>query len=202
MDGVLVVYKEKGMTSFDVVNKISKIQKEGRKEIKEKGFPVEENAIKNVAIFLPSYTMADKAFYLPNIRNKEDKPLKYQRNGSHLFGFQRFDVEISFGTDLTRMNDLVSSMIDNYEYIFDDIRKEFMEKFPVPVHFRFYQRICIKYSLSRYTAYTGADHECADPFQAGRAFRPQYTDSSENAPYGIGNLQPFHSGGQPGRDCL
>ena len=39
-----------------------------------------------------------------------------------------FDVEISFGTDLTRMNDLVSSMIDNYEYIFDDIRKEFMEK--------------------------------------------------------------------------
>lgn len=60
----------------NIVNKISKIQKEGRKEIKEKGFPVEENAIKNVAIFLPSYTMADKAFYLPNIRNKEDKPLK------------------------------------------------------------------------------------------------------------------------------
>jgi len=60
----------------NIVNKISKIQKEGRREIKEKGFPAEENTIRNVAIFLPSYTMGDKAFYLPNIRNKEDKPLK------------------------------------------------------------------------------------------------------------------------------
>lgn len=59
-----------------IVNKISKIQKEQRKVVKEKGYPVEENIINNVAIFLPSYTMGDKAFYLPNIRNSENKPLK------------------------------------------------------------------------------------------------------------------------------
>lgn len=60
----------------NIVNKIVKIQKDNKKTIREKGYPEEENKLKNITIFLPSYTMGNKAFYLPNIRNKDDKPLK------------------------------------------------------------------------------------------------------------------------------
>lgn len=40
------------------------------------GYDLEENSLKNVAIFVPSYTTGDTAFYLPNLRNNTDKPLK------------------------------------------------------------------------------------------------------------------------------
>ena len=60
----------------NIVNKIVKIQKDNKKIVEEKGYDESENSLKNVTIFLPSYTMGNKAFYLPNIRNRDDKPLK------------------------------------------------------------------------------------------------------------------------------
>lgn len=60
----------------NIITKIAKIQKENKKEVKDMGYEADENILRNIAIFLPSYTMGDKAFYLPNLRNKEDKPLK------------------------------------------------------------------------------------------------------------------------------
>ena len=60
----------------NIVNKIVKIQENNRKIVKEKGYDESENSLKNITIFLPSYTMGNKAFYLPNIRNRDDKPLK------------------------------------------------------------------------------------------------------------------------------
>ena len=59
-----------------IIKKIGRIQRDNKKVIKEKGYPVEENALKNVAIFIPSYTSKDFAFYLPNHRNFDNKPLK------------------------------------------------------------------------------------------------------------------------------
>ena len=59
-----------------IVKKIGRVQEEGRKKISKKGLDADENAIKNVAIFLPSYTSDNFAFYLPNHKNIDDKPLK------------------------------------------------------------------------------------------------------------------------------
>jgi len=78
------IVNDLGKTKFEdsddfinhIVKKIGKIQRDGRKIVKEKGFDKEENAIRNVAIFLPSYTSDNYAFYLPNHKNINDKPLK------------------------------------------------------------------------------------------------------------------------------
>lgn len=59
-----------------IVNKIKNIQEASRPIVALKGYGEEENALKNVAIFLPSYTNGETAFYLPNLRNDMDKPLK------------------------------------------------------------------------------------------------------------------------------
>ena len=84
------LYKERttvndlGKTKFEsnddfidlIVNKIKNLQKNGEEIVAEKGYPAKENTIKNVAIFLPSYTSKNYAFYLPNHRNINNKPLK------------------------------------------------------------------------------------------------------------------------------
>ena len=89
-DGKDIFYKEHttvndlGKTKFKdqsdfidhIIEKIKRIQKNSRATVKELGYPEEENKIKNVAVFIPSYTVADKAFYLPNLKNDNDKPLK------------------------------------------------------------------------------------------------------------------------------
>ncbi len=59
-----------------IVEKIGRIQRDNKKTVEEKGYGDEENALKNVAIFLPSYTSKQHAFYLPNHRNNENRPLK------------------------------------------------------------------------------------------------------------------------------
>lgn len=59
-----------------LIDKIGKIQRAARKSVKEMGYDKDENAIKNVTIFLPSYTSNNFAFYLPNHRDKDSKPLK------------------------------------------------------------------------------------------------------------------------------
>ncbi|MBP3820704.1 hypothetical protein J6G99_03565 [bacterium] len=72
--------KTKFEDSYDFINqivkKIGRVQKSGRKAVKEMGYDKDENAIKNVTIFLPSYTSNNYAFYLPNHKNIKDKPLK------------------------------------------------------------------------------------------------------------------------------
>ncbi len=59
-----------------IVEKIGRIQRNNRKTVENKGYSESENALKNVAIFLPSYTSGQLAFYLPNHRNNENRPLK------------------------------------------------------------------------------------------------------------------------------
>lgn len=59
-----------------IVQKIGKIQNDNRDIVKAQGYVDSENALKNVAIFVPSYTANDKAFYFPNLKNNNDKPLQ------------------------------------------------------------------------------------------------------------------------------
>lgn len=59
-----------------IVNKIKRVQDASRPIVELKGYEQKENSLQNVAIFLPSYTNGDYAFYLPNLRNDMDKPLK------------------------------------------------------------------------------------------------------------------------------
>lgn len=59
-----------------LVKKVGRIQRDNKKTVKEMGYPASENAINNLAIFLPSYTSNNYAYYLPNYRNKDNKPLK------------------------------------------------------------------------------------------------------------------------------
>ena len=73
-----------GKTQFDdsndfinqIVKKIGRVQNEGRKIVQEKNYNESENAVKNVTIFLPSYTSGNFAYYLPNHKNLKNKPLK------------------------------------------------------------------------------------------------------------------------------
>ncbi len=59
-----------------LVKKVGRIQRENKSNVKKMGYSKDENAIKNLAIFLPSYTSNNYAYYLPNYRNKDNKPLK------------------------------------------------------------------------------------------------------------------------------
>lgn len=59
-----------------IINKVQEIQKDSVDIVQEKGYELEENSLKNIAIFVPSYTAGNTAFYLPNLRNYNDKPLK------------------------------------------------------------------------------------------------------------------------------
>lgn len=59
-----------------IVKKIGRIQKDNKEIVKAKGYDESENALKNVAIFVPSYTAGDRAFYFPNLKNNKDKPLQ------------------------------------------------------------------------------------------------------------------------------
>ena len=61
-----------------LINKIGEIQSSvsQKKSAKDKNFAKEEKPLKNVTIFLPSYTSNNFAFYLPNHRDKDSKPLK------------------------------------------------------------------------------------------------------------------------------
>lgn len=59
-----------------LIAKIKRIQKATEQIIKNRKYPEKENLLKNLAIFLPSYTSNNRAFYLPNYRNFENKALK------------------------------------------------------------------------------------------------------------------------------
>ena len=85
-----VFYKEKttvndlGKKQFEnaedfvklIIKKIGNIQKDNKKHVEAQGYPASENILRNVAIFVPSYTAGNTAFYFPNLRNHNDKPLK------------------------------------------------------------------------------------------------------------------------------
>ena len=59
-----------------LVKKMGVIQKACRGVIREKEYPRSENTIKNIAFFLPSYTCGAHAYYLPNHRAADNRPLK------------------------------------------------------------------------------------------------------------------------------
>lgn len=72
--------KSKFLDSSDFINqivkKIGRVQRDGKPVLKKLQMDDVENAIKNVTIFLPSYTSNNFAFYLPNHKNINNKPLK------------------------------------------------------------------------------------------------------------------------------
>ena len=58
-----------------IVQKITAVQNASRDKIKKMGYPEEENTINSLTIFIPSHTSKTLAYYLPNYRNKDNKPL-------------------------------------------------------------------------------------------------------------------------------
>ena len=59
-----------------IVKKLKNVQANNRNNIKDMGYPEEENTIKSMTIFIPSYTSKAFAYYLPNHKNNDDRPLK------------------------------------------------------------------------------------------------------------------------------
>ena len=57
-------------------NSTKNVQANNRNNIKDMGYPEEENTIKSMTIFIPSYTSKAFAYYLPNHKNNDDRPLK------------------------------------------------------------------------------------------------------------------------------
>lgn len=74
---------QKGMKTFKdsedfidkVVQKVKKVQDINRDNVEE-DFSSEENILKSLTILVPSYTVNGHAYYLPNHRDANDKPLK------------------------------------------------------------------------------------------------------------------------------
>ena len=58
-----------------IVKKVKKVQDINRDNVKE-DFDPEENILRSLTIFVPSYTVDGYAYYLPNHRDKNNKPLK------------------------------------------------------------------------------------------------------------------------------
>ncbi len=73
-----------GQTTFEdsedfinqIVKKVKKVQTNNASNISDMGYPASENKIQSMTVFIPSYTSYDFAYYLPNHKNKEHRPLK------------------------------------------------------------------------------------------------------------------------------
>ncbi len=59
-----------------IMDKVKAIQDNNRANVRDMGYPEEENTIESMTIFIPSYTKKDSAYYLPNHKDAEDNPLK------------------------------------------------------------------------------------------------------------------------------
>jgi len=59
-----------------IVKKVKTVQDNNANNIKDMGFPAEENILRSMTIFIPSYTDKAFAYYLPNHRNQQDRSLK------------------------------------------------------------------------------------------------------------------------------
>ena len=59
-----------------IVRKTKKVQENNIDNVKDMGYPNDENIINSMTLFIPSYTINDFAYYLPNHRNRENWPLK------------------------------------------------------------------------------------------------------------------------------
>ena len=77
---VNVLGKTKFENSEDFINQIVKkvknVQENNKNNIKDMGYPEEENIIKSMTLFIPSYTSKEFAYYLPNHKNNDNRPLK------------------------------------------------------------------------------------------------------------------------------
>ena len=75
---------EIGVTKFngpeDFMNKIAEkvkvVQDANREAIKKAGKSEDENILRSMTLFIPSYTDGSIAYFLPNHRNQENRPLK------------------------------------------------------------------------------------------------------------------------------
>ncbi len=59
-----------------IVKKVKKVQDTNKTKVEEMGYPEKENTLKSLTVFIPSYTSKAYAYYLPNHKNREDRPLK------------------------------------------------------------------------------------------------------------------------------
>ena len=103
-----------------IVKKIGKVQEEGRKKISKKGVSEEENAIKNVAIFLPSYTYDNYAFYLPNHKNIDGKPLKDLDFRDLKSRMTESGVEVAPGMKVKVMQDALGTGLAMTQRLYDE----------------------------------------------------------------------------------
>jgi len=59
-----------------IVKKVRTVQENNRSNVQDMGYDASENRVKSMSIFIPSYTIDDFAYYLPNHKNLKNKPLK------------------------------------------------------------------------------------------------------------------------------
>jgi len=58
-----------------IANKVTILQNLNRRKLQEMNYPEDENVVQSLTIFIPSYTSNTLAYYLPNYKNKDNKPL-------------------------------------------------------------------------------------------------------------------------------
>jgi len=102
-----------------IVNKIKNVQKASKGIVKEKGYDTNENTIKNVAIFLPSYTDRDLVFYFPNLKNKEGKPLENIDFGHFKERLEAAGVQVSEDMQFKVLQDALGTGLAMAQRLYD-----------------------------------------------------------------------------------
>ncbi|MCR4881037.1 MAG: hypothetical protein K6A44_03700 [bacterium] len=59
-----------------IAEKVKQVQDGSRETIRRSGKSKDENTLRSMTLFIPSYTDGSMAYYLPNHRNQENRPLK------------------------------------------------------------------------------------------------------------------------------
>ena len=102
-----------------VVKKIAETQKGQRDTVKSHGYPESENILKNVAVFVPSHTLANMALYLPNLKDGKNNPLSDINFGDFKNALRTNGVQISEDMNFKILHDVLGTGLAMSKKLYD-----------------------------------------------------------------------------------
>ena len=102
-----------------IVKKIRSVQQDGRYIVQYMGYDNDENALRNIAIFLPSYTSDNNAYYLPNHMDTKGKPLKDLDFRNLKARLEEKGVELAPGMKFRIMQDALGTGLAMTQRLYD-----------------------------------------------------------------------------------
>lgn len=112
-------FEDKGDFVKLIARKIANIQKGQRDTVKAKGYPESENVLKNIAVFVPSHTSANKALYMPNLKDGNNNPLCNVDFGDFKNELIKNGVEVSEDLDFKLLHDALGAGLAMSKHLSD-----------------------------------------------------------------------------------